>query len=203
MPSNIEKLAEELSAIVAPHPNPLDCTGVKISRLGGKHRIVMDHFIGPSFKFTFDFERVLPFDPAGGKGKTNDVFADARISLSSRHGAPPDNPTKKEVDTYCALYLRLVHAVLHEEARAGRISSKTLAEMQVSRPHEDSMAAATRDMIAVNPKHIVDATSAKDLDEFIDQFVAKESPELADALRAAQAQAKNKKKKTLRKRSQE
>jgi hypothetical protein len=194
MPTNIEKLAEELRAIVALYPSPLDCTGLKISRRGGKHRIVMNHFIGPSFKFTFDFERVLPFDLAGGKGKTKDVFADAKISLRSPHGTPPDNPTKKEVDRYCALYLRLVKAVLRKEARAGRISSKTLAEIQVSRPRKDEMDAASRDMIAVNPNHIVNATSAKNLDEFINDFVAKDSPELAKALRASQAAAKKKKK---------
>lgn len=158
----------------------------------------MDHFLGPSFKFTFDFERVLPFDPGGGKGKTNDVFAHATISLSSPHGAPPNNPTKKEVDRYCTLYLRLVYAVLRKEARAGRISSKTLAEMQVSKPNKDMIDAASRDMIAANPKDIVDATSAKDLDEFIDQFVAKDSPELAEALRQAQVED-IKKKKTPRK----
>ncbi len=186
MPTNIEKLAEELYAIVAPYPSPLDCTDLRTSRRGGKHRIVMDHFIGPSFNFTFDFDRVLPFDPAGGKGKTNDVFADAKISLSARHGVPPDTPTKKEVDRYCTLFLRLVLSVLSKEARAGRISSKTLAEMQVSRPRKDQMSAAIRDMVAVNPKHIVDATSAKTLDEFIDNFVAKDSAKIASALRQAQ-----------------
>jgi hypothetical protein len=183
MPTNIEKLAEELSAIVAPYPNPLDCTGVKISRRGGKHRIVMGHFIGPNFKFTFDFERVLPFDPAGGKGKTDDVFADAKISLSSPHGPPPDNPTKKEVDRYCALYLRLVYAVLRKEARAGRISSKTLADMQVRMPRKDDMDAAARDMIAVSPNDIVDATSAQNADQFVDEFLSKDSPALAAAIK--------------------
>ncbi len=179
MQTNIEKLAEELSAIVAPYPNPLDCSSAKISRRGGKHRIVMDHFIGPSFKFTFDFERVLPFDPAGGSGKTNDVFADAKISLSSPHGSGSDYPTKEEVDRYCAIYLRQVHAALSKEARAGRISSKKLAEMQVSMPRKDTLAAATRDMIAVNPKHIVDATSAHTVEQFLNEFVSKDSPELA------------------------
>jgi hypothetical protein len=147
MQTNIEKLAEELSAIVAPSLNPLDCIGVKISRRGGKHRIVMDHFIGPLFKFTFDFERVIPFDPAGGRRKTNDVFAAVKISLSSPHGDPPYNATKKQVDRYCALFLRQVYAALRKEARAGRISSKTLAEMQVSRPRKDRLDAASRDMI--------------------------------------------------------
>jgi hypothetical protein len=180
MPTNIEKLAEELSAIVAPYPNPLDCNSATISSEGGKLRIVMDHWMGPSFKFTFDFKKALPFDPAGGKGKTNDVFAGVKISVSSPHGG--GNPTKEEVDRYCALYLRHVHAVLREEARAGRISSKTLAEMQVSAPPEDDLSAAAQDMIAINPKHIVDATSAETVEEFID-IVQKGSPELADALR--------------------
>jgi hypothetical protein len=178
--TNIEKLAEELSALVAPYPNPLDCNSATISSQGGQHRIVMDHFMGPSFKFTFDFESVVPFDPAGRKGKTNDVFAGVKISLSSPHGG--DNPTKEEVDRYCALYLGQVHAVLSEEARAGRISSKTLAEMQVRAPPEDDLSDAARDMIAVNPKHIVDATSAQTVEEFID-IVQKDSPALADALR--------------------
>ena len=174
MLTNIEKLAEELSTIVAPYPNPLDCNGAKISRQGGKHRIVMDHWMAPSFKFTFDFEKVLPFDAAGGKGKTNDVFSGVKISVSSPHGG--DSPTKEEVDRYCALYLSQVQAVLSEEARAGRISSKTLAEMQVRRPPEDEMSAATQDMIVVNPKHIVDATSAQTVEEFID-IVEKNSPD--------------------------
>lgn len=196
MQTNIEKLAQELSALVAPYPNPLDCNSAKISRRGGKHRIIMDHWMGPSFTFTFDFERVLPFDPAGGKGKTKDVFADARISISSPHGG--DNPTKQEVDRYCALYLRLVHAVLRKEARAGRISSKTLAEMQVSRPRKDAMSAAARDMIVVNPKHIVDATSAQTVEEFID-IVQKNSPALADDLRRDQGLDKKKPRKPRKK----
>ncbi len=195
MTTNIEKLAEELSAIVAPYPNPLDCDSAKISRRGGKHRIVMDHFMGPSFKFTFDFERVMPFDPAGGKGKTNDVFADAKISLRSPHG--PDT-TKEQVDRYCALYLRQVHAVLSEEARAGRISSKTLAGMRVSMPPEDEMNAASRDMIAVNPRHIVDATSAQTVEQFLNEFVSKDSPELATEIGRELWNAK-KKKSTARK----
>jgi hypothetical protein len=69
MPTNIEKLAEELSAIVAPYPNPLDCNSATISSHSGKHHIVMDHWMGPSFKFTFDFESVVPFDPAGGMAR--------------------------------------------------------------------------------------------------------------------------------------
>jgi hypothetical protein len=40
-----------------------------------------------------------------------------------------------------------VYAALRKEARAGRISSKTLAEMQVSRPRKDRLDAASRDMI--------------------------------------------------------
>ena len=196
MPTNIEKLAEELNAIVAPYPNPLDCNSATISTEGGKHRIVMDHFMGPSFKFTFDFESVMPFDPAGGKGKTNDVFAGAKISVTSPHGG--DYPTKEEVDRYCALYLAQVHAVLSEEARAGRISSKTLAEMQVSRPPEDELSDAARDMITVNRKHIVDATSAQTVVEFID-IVQKNSPNLADALRRDHGLVKKKPRKPRKK----
>jgi hypothetical protein len=44
------------------------------------------------------------------------------------------------------------------------------------------MSAAAQDMIAVNPKHIVDATSAQTVEEFID-IVQRDSPTLADALR--------------------
>jgi len=189
MQTNIEKLAEELSAIVAPYPNPLDCNSAKISSEGGKHQIVMDHWISSSFKFTFDFEKVMPFHRAGGKGKTNDVFAGVKISLSAPYG--PDSP-KEEVDRYCDLYRMQVQAVLSEEARAGRISSKTLAEMQVSRPPEDDMTEATRDMIAVNPRHIVDATSAQTVEEFID-IVQKDSPELATAIKRELWNAKKKK----------
>jgi hypothetical protein len=196
MQTNIEKLAEELTALVAPYPNPLDCNSATISSQGGQHRIVMDHWMGPTFTFTFDFDRVMPFDPAGGNGKTNDVFAGVKISLSSPHGE--DNPTKEEVDRYCALYLSQVHAVLSEEARAGGISSKTLAEMQVSRPPEDEMSAAARDMIAVNPEHIVDATSAQTVEEFID-IVQKDSPALADALRRDHGLEKKKPRKPRKK----
>jgi hypothetical protein len=189
MQSNIEKLAEELYAIVAPYPSPLDCTGLRISTRGGKHRIVMHHFIGPSFKFTFDFDKVMPFDPAGGEGKTDDVFAYAKISLSSPHGKPPSNPTKQQVDTYCDLFLQLVLAVLSKEARAGRISSKKLAEMRVTRPSKDRMDAASRDMIAwdtaeaMKKGDIIDATGAETVDQFIEQFVAKDNLALAAALK--------------------
>ena len=146
MQTNIEKLAEELNAITAPYPNPLDCNRATISRRGGKHRIIMDHYLCGGFKFTIDFDKVLPFDPAGGKGKTNDVFVDAKISMSGPYG-PPLHPTKTEVDRYCALYLKLVHVVLRKEALAGRISSKTLAEIEATRPRKDRINAASRAML--------------------------------------------------------
>jgi hypothetical protein len=64
--------------------------------------------------------------------------------------------------------------------------------MQVSRPRKDMMDAASRDMIAVNPKHIVDATSAQNLDQFLDEFVSKDDPALAVALKRDLWNAKKK-----------
>ena len=122
---------------------------------GRKHRIVMDHFMGPAFKFTFDFDRVLPFDPAGGKGKTKDVFADAKISLSSPHGPPPNHPTKKEVDRYCALFLRLVfpffarrRAPADQQQDARPNAGEQAEQRQAEHPRPETMVRIAE----VNPK---------------------------------------------------
>jgi hypothetical protein len=130
MPSNIEKLAEELNALTDYDPMALECTEATISQVPGERRIYLQSFLETAV-FQIDFDEVLPYDAHGAEGTTSDVFAGARISLT----VEPDgalHANKAAADKFAKGYLKMVRFSLSDAAKEGRISSKTLAEMRFS-----------------------------------------------------------------------
>jgi hypothetical protein len=133
MPSNIEKLAAELSALTDYDPLALECTEAKISEVPGEHRIYLYSFDQDAV-FQIDFDEVLPYDPSGVAGTTNDVFAGARISLTYTP-AIGDNryPDRASADKWAAGYLKMVRFSLRDAAKTGRITSKILANTKFTK----------------------------------------------------------------------
>ena len=128
MPTNIEKLAEELNALTDYDPMALECTEAIISQVPGERRIYLNSF-DEDCVFIIDFDHVLPYDPAGAPGTTSDVFASAHIYLRQQyHEGDGQYRSKAEADKFAAGYLQMVRFSLYDAAREGRISSKTLAE---------------------------------------------------------------------------
>ncbi len=130
MPSNIEKLAEELNALTDYDPMALECTDAAISKTPGERRIYLTSF-DEDCVFIIDFDQILPYDPAGAPGTTNDVFAGAQISLHIQYGDGNElYPDKAAADKFAEGYLKMVRFGLADAAKEGRISSKTLAETE-------------------------------------------------------------------------
>jgi hypothetical protein len=127
MPTNIEKLAEELNALMDYDPMALECADAIASPT--ERRIYLRSFMIERVIFHIDFDQVLPYDPSAAAGTTNDVFAGANISL---HVAADGETFKdqKDADEFAKGFLKAVRFALNEAAREGRISSKTLAEME-------------------------------------------------------------------------
>jgi len=125
MPTNIEKLAEELNALTDYDPMALECTEATISQVPSERRIYLQSFMENAV-FHIDFDKVLPYDSSGAPGTTSDVFAGARISL---HLTPGDGMDKAACEKFAPGYLHMVRFSLHRAAKARRISSKILAGM--------------------------------------------------------------------------
>ena len=140
MPTNIEKLAEELNALMDYDPMALECSEATISQVPGERRIFLQSFDERAV-FIIDFDRVYPYDSAGTPGTTSDVFAGAHISLNVEHGG--EYPDKAEADKFAAGYLKMVRFALTDAAKEGRISSKTLAETKFT---ADELAKRDRDI---------------------------------------------------------
>jgi len=147
MPTNIEKLAQELNAIIAEDENALDCTKAYISELPADQRIIMCHWYEPVL-FDIKFDKILPYDPSGAPGTTNDVFAGAEISIDVNYGGAL-HPSKASAVKFSAHYSKFVRFALRDAAKAGKISSKILSEMQLKGPApRDSLDPGTRSMLA-------------------------------------------------------
>jgi hypothetical protein len=126
--TNIEKLAEQLNALTDYDPMALECTEAVISKEPDERRIYLNSF-DESCVFIIDFDQILPYDPAGAPGTTNDVFAGAQISLDVQYGDGNElYPDKAAADKFAKGYLKMVRFGLADAAKEGRISSKILAE---------------------------------------------------------------------------
>jgi hypothetical protein len=125
MPTNIEKLAEELNALTDYDPMALECLDATVSPT--EKRVYLPSFMPDNAVFHIDFDQVLPYDLSAAPGTTNDVYEGARISL---HVTPDGYLFKDQggADKFAKGYLRAVRFALYEAANEGRISSKTLAE---------------------------------------------------------------------------
>ena len=182
MPSNIEKLAEELNALMDYDPMALECTDAKISQVPGERRIFLQSFLETAV-FQIDFDQVMPYDPDGAEGTTSDVFAGARISLTVEHADDALHPTKADADKFAKGYLKMVRFSLSDAAKEGRISSKTLAEMRFSvaeiRKRERGQKRAEKEAKASNEEFLntLDSVSRKAFTELAAEIQAKRKAE--------------------------
>jgi hypothetical protein len=103
MLTNLEKLAEELNALMDYDPMAMECTEAVISQVQGEQRIYLQS-VDERAVFIIDFDQVLPYDPTGAPGTTSDVFAGAHISLNVEHGG--EYPDKAEADKFAEGYLK-------------------------------------------------------------------------------------------------
>jgi len=181
MSSNIEKLTEQLNALMDYDPMALECTEATISQVPGERRIYLQSFMEGAV-FHIDFDQVIPYDPDGAEGTTSDVFACARISLSV---IPSSDSSMNEAEAkkFAKGYLKMVRFSLSDAAKEGRISSKTLAEMRFSvaaiRKRARGQKRAEKEAKASNEKFLntLDPVSRKAFTELAAEIQAKRKAE--------------------------
>jgi hypothetical protein len=119
MPTNIEKLAEELAAL-----DSLRQAGVttELSKVPGEHRI----YFGLPYEHTtafFEFSEVLPYHPDGADGAVSDLCKGNAIQVFSdlaKLTAAQAKRINREIYTY-------LYFMFYDAANAGQISSKVMA----------------------------------------------------------------------------
>ena len=127
MPTNIEKLCEEINAMVEEDPQFFTAA---ISDRPGEQRLYLDFLMEPIVTGYIDFEKVLPYDASGAPGTTDDVYAGAtlHVTVHDHKDAMPG-----EANRLRGIYPLCVYFDLNDAARAGKISSKILAEWPMTR----------------------------------------------------------------------
>jgi hypothetical protein len=127
MPTNIEKLCEEINAMIEEDPQFFTAA---ISDRPGEQRLYLDFLMEPIVTGYIDFENILPYDPSGAAGSTDDVYAGASLHVTvHRYEGQPDG----EYDRYSKIYPLCVYFDMSDAARAGKINSKILAEWPITR----------------------------------------------------------------------
>ena len=178
MQTNIEKLCEEINAMI--EEDPQFFTGA-ISTQPGEQRIYLDFCMEPIITGYIHFEKITPYDPNGAPGTTDDVYAGAslHVTIHDDEGAVPG-----ECDRLRGIYPLNAYFDLNDAARAGKISSKILAEWPI-----------TREQRLQRARHYKQAI--KDTKTSLEQFWAEQDSVTAAALKAmhADAVAANRKKK--------
>lgn len=171
MPTNIEKLCEEINAMVEEDPQFFTAA---ISDQPGEQRLYLDFLMEPIVTGHIDFEKILPYDPSGAPGTTDDVYAGASLHVTVHHyeGQPAG-----EYDHYSGIYPLCVYFEMSDAARAGKISSKILAEWPITR--EQRLERARKHKIALK-QHKQD----------FERFLAEQGPGPHTALREHHAAAR-------------
>lgn len=126
-PTNIGKLCEEINAMQ--EEDPQFFLG-RISTAPGEQRIYLDFLMEPIVTGYIEFEKLLPYDASGATGTTDDVYAGAilHVTVTDHKDAMPG-----EADRLRRIYPLCVYFDLNDAARAGKISSKILAEWPITR----------------------------------------------------------------------
>ena len=127
MPTNIEKLCEEINAMIEEDPQFFTAA---ISEASGGKRLDLDFLMAPVVTGYIDFKKIVPYDPSGSSGTTDDVYTGATL-----HVTVADDPETRpeEVERLRGIYPLCVYFDLNDAARAGKISSKILAEWPITR----------------------------------------------------------------------
>jgi hypothetical protein len=127
MATNIEKLCEEINAMIEEDPQFFTAA---ISTEQGGSRLDLDFLMPDLVTGYIDFEKILPYDPAGAPGTTADVYAGASLHVTiHRYEGQRDG----EYEEYSRIYPLNLYFDLNDAARAGKISSKILADWPITR----------------------------------------------------------------------
>lgn len=181
MPTNIEKLCEEINAMVEEDPQFFTAA---ISDKPGEQRLYLDFLMEPIVTGYIDFENILPYDQNCAPGTTDDVFAGATLHVTVHHyeGQPAG-----EYDHYSGIYPLCVYFEMSDAARAGKISSKILAEWPITREQRLERARNYR-------------ASVEKYKKDVDRFINEQDPATHKALKEANVAARTewKKKKQAR-----
>lgn len=171
MPSNIEKLCEEINALAEEDPQSFQCA---ISTKPGEQRIYLDFCMEPIVTGYIDFEKITPYDPTGAPGTTDDVYAGAslHVTIHDHEGASPG-----ECDRLRGIYPLNIYFDMNDAARAGKISSKILAEWPITREQRQQRAQRYKQAI-------------KDSKKSLEEFLAEQDPVTAAALKKAWLEAR-------------
>lgn len=148
MATNIEKLCEEINGMIEEDPQFFTAA---ISDIPGEQRLYLDFLMAPIVTGYIDFEKILPYDPNGPPGTTDDVYAGATLHViisDSEEAAMPG-----EADRLRGIYPLCVYFEMNDAARAGKISSKILAEWPITREQRLERARKHRVAIKESKKH--------------------------------------------------
>jgi hypothetical protein len=171
MPTNIEKLCEEINAMVEEDPQFFTAA---ISDQPGEQRLYLDFLMEPIVTGYIDFEKIIPYDPSGAPGTTDDVYTGAtlHVTITDHKDAPPG-----EADRLRGIYPLCVYFDLNDAARAGKISSKILAEWPITREQRVERARQWKNSLKQHKKDV-------------EEFIAEQPPSAHKGLREGHAQAR-------------
>ena len=134
MTTNIEKLCEEINAMI--EEDPQFFTAAILDEQGGR-RLNLDFLMPDLVTAYIDFEKILPYDPDGAPGTTADVYTGAslHVTIHDNEDASPEEWLRLR-----RIYPLSVYFDLNDAARAGKISSKILAEWPITREQRQERA---------------------------------------------------------------
>jgi hypothetical protein len=147
MPTNIEKLCEEINAMVEEDPQFFTAA---ISDRPGEQRLYLDFLMEPIVTGHIDFEKLIPYDPSGAPGTNDDVYAGATLHVTVHRY---DGQRPGEYEHYSQIYPLSVYFDLNDAAKAGKISSKILAEWPITREQRVDRARKHRIALKEHKEH--------------------------------------------------
>jgi hypothetical protein len=176
MQTNIEKLCDEINALRADDPQIFEAF---ISQNPGEQRIDLDFFMDGYYDGYIDFEKIDPYDPIGAPGTTSDVYAGASLHIRVYDREEPVPWTREDLLSSVPLN---VYFLLNAAARAGKISSKILAEWPITPEQRKDRARAQ-------------ALALQDHEQALEQFISDQDPKTAAALRSLNNEARERQRK--------
>jgi hypothetical protein len=191
MQTNIEKLAEELSALES-----LRSAGITIRVSVPDRRVHLNLPFGHTLAY-FEFDEILPFDPNGAPGTVSDLCKNNQIHVLT----DMDFLSRKQAKAVGPRVYAYLSYLIHQAAQEGKITSPEMAALkfpadELRRRKADLKTIATKfagshaeflksiDPVQGALSHlkpaaldgVVDATDAKTAGEFIDKYLTKEKP---------------------------
>ena len=120
MQTNIEKLAEELSALES-----LRSAGITIRVAAADRRIHLNLPFGHTLAY-FEFDEILPFDPNGAPGTVSDLCKDQQIHVLT----DMEFLTRKQAKAIGPRVYAYLSYLIHQAAQEGKITSSEMAALK-------------------------------------------------------------------------